>query len=493
MYGKRKKARQQTHLAATQQLKLNPKPKPTTQANPQPHLKPKPKTQAKPRPQAKPKPQANPRPNPKPPQSKAKPRPQVQAKAKPRPQVQAKAKAKPRPQIQAKAKPRPQVQAKAKPRPQVQAKAKAKPRPQVQAKAKAKPKAKPRPRQQPARVKPKPRPPPIQAKSHPSPPQNPNLARQQRQQNQSQEVECVLNSTMKSDHGSLGLETSEPSSISLNVETLCEPDGCISPRSCFSFTSLKSTLPVLHQPTMAAARHDTIASVPVAISKINVSGPRSVYVIGDEHSNYGWYNAALLLSASGITYHNHCVGPKLMYTMARDGFKNVQHKCPLHIAPQDFLVFVFGELDVKCHTLKWAELKNKTLKQTLEELIPHYLAKIHKTFTHQVQSSAHIIIRSVLPPPCADKSDTNFNSLLNESLSQQMELVTLMNQTLREKCLEYGFLFGDINASYTDEHGFLDLNKTQYQTYIHDNYAYDNLKIIHQLILQTLHRESLLG
>jgi hypothetical protein len=119
----------------------------------------------------------------------------------------------------------------------------------------------------------------------------------------------------------------------------------------------------------------------------------------------------------------HHVGGVLMYRIGRDGFT-----FPPVPAPGDACVFVFGEIDVRCHIARIAERDKRNIVQVMIELATDYLTSIQRfAMAYEITPVVCCIL------PASDRGHEN--SLPVYGPLWQRSLVTIgMNELLRRGC-----------------------------------------------------------
>ena len=90
-----------------------------------------------------------------------------------------------------------------------------------------------------------------------------------------------------------------------------------------------------------------------------------IHTIGDSHSVHPWNKI------DNIIIHHQ--GPKLCYSIGRDGINLTN----LNIKENDLLIFCFGEIDCRCHIIKYIT-ETKTYKDIIDEIVNNYFIAIHK-------------------------------------------------------------------------------------------------------------------
>lgn len=112
-----------------------------------------------------------------------------------------------------------------------------------------------------------------------------------------------------------------------------------------------------------------------------------IHIIGDSHS---------LMFAEIHECLIHHIGPVTMHRIGRDSL-NI---CNFGIHNHDFIVFVFGEIDVRCHIGIQRDRHLRSEEDIINTLIDNFIRSILDCSTGNNQ----LMICSVVPP-----TDTYFN------------------------------------------------------------------------------------
>lgn len=170
------------------------------------------------------------------------------------------------------------------------------------------------------------------------------------------------------------------------------------------------------------------------------SGGASLYVVGDSHVRpfKGIMGGAI----------NH-LGPITMHRVGRDGLRIVDLHA-MGVREETVVVYVFGEIDVRCHIGKQRDVKGRDLDEVIQTLVENYLRTISQNrsrYQNQVP-----IVCSVTPP-----TDVTYNPEFPYwgTLSDRIEITQKLNEELRHMCKAYGVLFLDIYSHYADSQGSL--------------------------------------
>jgi hypothetical protein len=181
----------------------------------------------------------------------------------------------------------------------------------------------------------------------------------------------------------------------------------------------------------------------------------TIHVIGDSHAFFSFspvpfiaqepsYPEFFCYDYSGadthlsVPFHLHWIGPRTMHRVGRDGlsFLNVKD---LSVKEDDYVVFVFGEIDARCHIGKQSHQQQRPYQDIIRELVNNYIA----TIVRNKEQYAHLtcVIFGVIPP-----TDQSFNPDYPTygSLPERIAITQCLNAELGKACLERGLLFFNV-------------------------------------------------
>lgn len=166
-----------------------------------------------------------------------------------------------------------------------------------------------------------------------------------------------------------------------------------------------------------------------------------IHTIGDSHSVHPWNKI------DNIIIHHQ--GPKLCYSIGRDGINLTN----LNIKENDLLIFCFGEIDCRCHIIKYIT-ETKTYKDIIDEIVNNYFIAIHKAVS-ELNIKVNVSIYNVVPPLFAYSLGNPEYPHLGTN-EQRKQFVLYFNEQLKYKCKEYNYIFFDIYNKYVNSDGFID-------------------------------------
>lgn len=166
-----------------------------------------------------------------------------------------------------------------------------------------------------------------------------------------------------------------------------------------------------------------------------------IHTFGDSHASNGWQNIPNIVI--------HHLGPKLCFSVGRDGINITEG---YNVNNGDTLIFCFGEIDCRCHIRKHIT-ETVDYKQIIDKIVNNYFKQIERAVN--TFNKINIVIYNVVPP--IQKHNTSENPefpFLGTDDDRKM-YVLYFNEKLKEKCIEYNFLFFDVYNNYIDNNGFL--------------------------------------
>ncbi|MDP4025993.1 hypothetical protein Q8W71_25500 [Methylobacterium sp. NEAU 140] len=168
----------------------------------------------------------------------------------------------------------------------------------------------------------------------------------------------------------------------------------------------------------------------------------TVHVFGDSHGNY-------LFSRTEQTIL-HCTVGRTMHRVARDGIADMVQ--PVHLGVDDTVIFVFGEIDVRCHLLRVAASKGRSLQEEANDLADRYITALRNAFAG-FPSRPRICIMGVVPP--IDPLVQNPILPHTGTLSERLVAWFLLNEALRAQAQKYKCVYVEIPARYRSLDGSL--------------------------------------
>jgi hypothetical protein len=193
---------------------------------------------------------------------------------------------------------------------------------------------------------------------------------------------------------------------------------------------------------------------------------RNVYIFGDSHASFCFRESAVLQKKESfelpvtinekslkIPFIIHWLGPITMHRVGRDGlqFLNVKN---FNVQEDDIVVFVFGEIDVRCHIGKQRDLKKRKLTEIIDELAAKYICTIKE---NQKQFEELACIVCCIIPPIDGLGRNNPEYPFYGELSDRIDIARRLNQKLQILCTKKNLLFLDFYDLYADFQGALNV------------------------------------
>lgn len=185
----------------------------------------------------------------------------------------------------------------------------------------------------------------------------------------------------------------------------------------------------------------------------------NIHVFGDSHS----------CEFSQTAFHNHfgkvpakdneipiCqihyMGPVTMNRIGRDGISALNLK-DYGVDENDIVIFAFGEIDVRCHINRIADLQEQPVGVIINTLATEYVQTIVQN--RSCYNNLICMIYSVTPP-----SDIAFNPQFPFYGSIATRVITSrsLNKRLSQLCSEFDLNFIDVYDKYSLPDGSLDPN-----------------------------------
>lgn len=167
----------------------------------------------------------------------------------------------------------------------------------------------------------------------------------------------------------------------------------------------------------------------------------SIHTFGDSHCYFGWDNIDNIKT--------HHLGPKLCFSVGRDG---INIKDGFGIKDNDIVIFSFGEIDCRCHINKHIS-DILDYKQIIDSIIENYFIQIKIAVDNL--SNVKTVIYNVVPPVKKKSTSENKEFPFLGTDNERKNYVLYFNEKLKQKCIEYNYIFFDIYNNYIDEEGFL--------------------------------------
>ena len=137
------------------------------------------------------------------------------------------------------------------------------------------------------------------------------------------------------------------------------------------------------------------------------------------------------------------------------------------VAEDDTAVFIFGEIDVRCHIAKQADQQGVSVDAIIESLATRYGDMIVRN--RELYKKCTCIVMEVMQP-----SDQAFNPSYPRcgTLEERVVVTRQLNARLKAACGERGILFFEIHDLLADPYGILiaELSDTNVHVSMNHNY-----------------------
>lgn len=170
-----------------------------------------------------------------------------------------------------------------------------------------------------------------------------------------------------------------------------------------------------------------------------------LHVFGDSHAS-----ACFDRFADADIYW---LGPVTMHRVARDGAAFVEKYVPSSHS-RDIFVFVFGEIDVRCHVGRVAEKQGVARENVISETVSNYVKRISEAMKGR---DARVVLSSVVPPSDY-RDDPDFPTY--GTIDDRIAITSAMNRALNVEAARHGFVFLDFSKFYADRTGRLRVVKS---------------------------------
>lgn len=174
-----------------------------------------------------------------------------------------------------------------------------------------------------------------------------------------------------------------------------------------------------------------------------ISKSATVHVFGDSHS-FAFKNI------EGCEVH-YCQDVT-MHRIGRDELSCLDLR-EFNVNDNDVVIFVFGEIDVRCHIGKQQDIMGRSLNEIIDTLVVKYVATIAKN--NSFFKNLHCIIYTVVPPTDAGGNNPQFP--FYGKLEDRVVITRKLNARIEDECKKYNFSVLNIYNEYSDNNGILNL------------------------------------
>jgi hypothetical protein len=167
----------------------------------------------------------------------------------------------------------------------------------------------------------------------------------------------------------------------------------------------------------------------------------TIHAVGDSHAVFCFDN----LTACST----HWLGPVTMYNIGRGGLRSLDLGW-FDTKPTDAAIFVFGEIDVRCHLELAAQRLGKSIDDVVAELVKNYLSTINEN--RKIYNLSHWIVSNVIPP---SNRKPNQKYPFFGQLATRIEITQKLNACIKTMCEKQGFLYFDLYTLFASPLGHL--------------------------------------
>ena len=187
-----------------------------------------------------------------------------------------------------------------------------------------------------------------------------------------------------------------------------------------------------------------------------------VHVFGDSHAYFSFSNVAMrghfdensvfCLSEYDQTFctefNIHHMGPITMHRIGRDGLGVLNIHGIVHEG--DTVVFVFGEIDVRCHIGKQRDIGERTVDEIIDTLVTRYFATINQNI--EAYKDINAVVMAPVPP-----SDNGHTSLfpVYGPIDDRIAINNILASRLKKACIEHSVHLLDVRDIFSAKTGEL--------------------------------------
>lgn len=199
---------------------------------------------------------------------------------------------------------------------------------------------------------------------------------------------------------------------------------------------------------------------------------RSIHVFGDSHALYAFSDKGtpshhLRIGAQRYPLHVHWLGPRTMHGFGARGTKLLDITT-YDVHENDCVVFVFGEIDVRCHIGRLRDQTDRSEDEIIATLVNAYLKSIllNRSFYHHLTC----IIMEIVPP-----ADWCYNPEFPfyGSLADRIHITQKLNSALARAAQQAGISILQVYHLLSTPEGYL--NKELSDNCVHVGYGHNYL------------------
>lgn len=195
----------------------------------------------------------------------------------------------------------------------------------------------------------------------------------------------------------------------------------------------------------------------------------TIHTIGDSHCAFSFRgsddeDAILYPREEGllkVPLVIHYLGSKTMHSF---GINGCEEKFLEGIKEGDFLVFCFGEIDVRCHIYNQEHEKGRVLDEVLSVLVDNYESQI-------LSISKNLKVQPVIfgiTPPVRELTVDGYPSV--GPFEERVAYTKRLNKRLEQVAKEKGILYFDVFDEYSLDDGTMNMKYSDNQMHIGQNF-----------------------
>lgn len=155
-----------------------------------------------------------------------------------------------------------------------------------------------------------------------------------------------------------------------------------------------------------------------------------------------------------------------MHRVGRDGASFVPHL--VTPKPDDAVVLVFGEIDVRCHIARIARLQGRPIEYIIGELVDRYVVRTRATFEHFGFRSRIFMLGA---PPPMDPITPNPELPVHGPLSERIAIRRMLNAVLEMHAKAFDITYVPIPPLYEEPDGSMRLRLSDGHAHIAMDHA----------------------
>lgn len=166
-----------------------------------------------------------------------------------------------------------------------------------------------------------------------------------------------------------------------------------------------------------------------------------LYVFGDSHAAFCFDRVP--------EAQIHWLGPRTMHRFSLEADSVLPTRVAT-AAPGDVFVFVFGEIDIRCHILNIAERNGTQVSAVVEELVGRYVSSVALAMPRYKGCRAVL-----MQPPFPSDRRPNPEFPFVGTLDQRVEAHQILSSQMRSEAAKRGLLYLEIPKKYSTSGGGL--------------------------------------